>query len=194
MKLYNHIIFNPQFFFIMKTFILSSMMLVFGVMNLCAQAIEETAFSLTPSNTGETSVEAIKNVENTMKLPTSVDAALKNLVKKNPAWQVATLTDDNVTEPDEIEIQTKSADKTTDIVYDSKGNPIKWVEETENAPLPDAVNQAIQNQFGDWQIIKDKKVFNSTSKNMDVFVLKIQNGSHTKTIYLDEKGNFLKGV
>ena len=78
--------------------------------------------------------------------------------------------------------------------YDSRGNLVKYVTVTQNPVLPDPVNQALQVRFANWHVVKDKKVFNVFSKNTDVYVVKIQNGHHKKTLRLDDNGIFLHRV
>jgi hypothetical protein len=178
----------------MKKLLFSIILIASIFIKIQAQYIDESVIILDPSVKGETNTEAVKEVENNVKLPQNVEMVLSRLLQRDPKWQVKEEEEGTLSDPEYIDLHLKGVGETTEVRYDRRGNLVRFETVTQNPVLPDPVNQALQMRFANWQVVKDKKVFNIFSKNTDVYVVKIQNGHHKKTLRLDDNGTFLNRV
>lgn len=77
--------------------------------------------------------------------------------------------------------------------YDRDGKLIRTIERFKNISVPDAVREAVMEQYPKWEIIKDVYLVNYHDKKgvEKRYKLKLQNGNEVIRIKTDEKGNIL---
>ena len=95
--------------------------------------------------------------------------------------------------PDRYAVYVKADDGSRiDAVYTSNGKLIREREVMKDVALPQSIMDAIANsKYKNWSIDKDKILITDGIKNTKEYIVKVENGTHSKTLYYDEDGSVL---
>ncbi|GET24968.1 hypothetical protein [Prolixibacter sp. NT017] len=98
--------------------------------------------------------------------------------------------------PDQYEVYIKTNHGgRIDAVYGKDGNLVRMREVLKNIELPIKIDDAIaKSQYKDWNISKDKELITVGGEHVKHYVVKLSKGDQHKTLFIDEKGNFLPHV
>jgi hypothetical protein len=98
--------------------------------------------------------------------------------------------------PDEYEVYIKTnRGGRIDAVYGKKGNLVRMREVLKDIQLPMKIDDAIsRSQYKDWNISKDKELITVGEDHVKHYVVKLSKGDQHKTLYIDERGNFLPHI
>jgi len=98
--------------------------------------------------------------------------------------------------PDQYEVYIKTSHGgRIDAVYGKNGNLVRMREVLKNVELPMNIEDAIaKSQYKDWNISKDKELITVGEDHVKHYVVRLTKGEQKKTLFIDEKGNFLPHV
>jgi len=98
--------------------------------------------------------------------------------------------------PDQYEVYIKTSHGgRIDAVYNASGNLVRMREVLINVELPIKISDAIaKSQYKDWNIGKDKELITVGQEHVKHYVVRLTKGEKKKTLFIDEKGNFLPHV
>jgi len=98
--------------------------------------------------------------------------------------------------PDQYEVYIKTSHGgRIDAVYGKNGNLVRMREVLKDVELPMKIEDAIaKSQYKDWNISKDKELITVGEDHVKHYVVRLTKGEKKKTLFIDEKGNFLPHV
>ena len=167
---------------------------IFALTISATKAQEVSVIRLIPDKQGETSREAINEIEKDFNEVKPIEKALSGIARLPIRW---TLTEDQLSQlgdgvrPQTIEVVIEKKNGEQIAYYNSKGEMTSMKESDINAPLPDFANTTLKAQYADWQVLGNKEFISSDAKATDYYKVQVANGKTKKYIFFDLSGNEL---